>query len=165
MTWGRPFAIFPGMEPMELWKVNAARVVLCPALDAEAGVVSGSIGYTAGPLLSGQVLTERDGEPELDESAGDSGRFLRALDGAVQSYVDWSARFHYLKRPGCMFAETGFRFVPSYRYRVVLWVDSVDGGYEFHFLPLRGAGRVSASEVGAGAHAVRVSREDLDGEV
>ena len=162
MTGSARFAIFAGMGPMELWKVNAAKVVLCPAVEVEAGVVSGSIEYTAGPLLTGQVLAERDGEPELDESAGDPGRFLRALDRAVQAYIDWSARFHYMRRPACMFAETGFRFVPSHRYRVVLWVDSADGGYAFHFLPLRCAGKVSASAVGDGAHAVRVSREDLD---
>ena len=146
---------------MELWKVNAAKVVLCPAVEVEAGVVSGSIEYTAGPLLTGQVLTERDGEPELAGCVEDRGRFIRALDGAVQSYVDWSARFHYLKKKAGMFSETGFRFVPSHRYRVVLWVDSADGGYAFHFLPLRGAGKVSASMVGDGAHAVHVSREEL----
>lgn len=162
---GWPVCYIRNMELMELWKVNAAKVVLCPAVEVEAGVVSGSIEYTAGPLLTGQVLTERDGEPELAGCVEDRERFLRALDRAVQTYVDWSARFHYLKKQVDMFSETRFRFVPTYRYRVVLWVDSVDGGYVFHFKPLRVAGKVSSAVVAEGAHMVHVSGESLDGGV
>lgn len=149
---------------MDFRKLNAARVVVCPARDASAGVVSGSVEYMAYPTMSGQVPVERYGAlPEFSEGVADTGQLMRALDSAVRSYVDWSARFLYLRMQANMFRETGFRFRPSHPYRVVVWVDSLDdGGYMFSFTPANGAGDISPDRVPDDAHNVSVSAASLE---
>jgi hypothetical protein len=152
------------MEPMDFRKLNAARVVICPALDVSAGVVSGSMEYIVYPSMSGEVPTERYGElPELSDGVKDADLFFRALDRAIQSYVDWSARFAYLKKLAGMFRETGFRFMPSHPYKVIMWIDSLDDeGYVFSFLPLRESGKVSSDTVPEAAHSVHVTFASLE---
>lgn len=160
------FAIFMSMESIDFRKLNAARVVICPARDVEAGIVSGSMEYIAYPTMSGQVPTERNGElPELADGIDDGDKFFAALDRAIQSYVDWSARFAYLKKKTSMFCETGFKFMPSHPYKIVMWADFLDEGdnrgYVFSFRPLRDSGKVSAGRVSDDAHSVHVTYESL----
>lgn len=152
------------MEPMDFRKLNAARVVLCPALDVSAGVVSGSMEYSVYLSMSGGVPTERCGElPEISDGVKDADLFYRSLDRAIHSYVDWSARFAYLGKWAGMFRETGFKFMPSHQYKVIMWVDSLDGeGYVFSFLPLRESGRVSPGTVPEAAHSVQVPFASLE---
>lgn len=152
------------MDPMDFRRLSAARVVLCPARDAEAGIVSGSMEYIVYPTMSGQLPAERYGElPELTDCVKDADLFFRALDRAIQSYVDWSARFAYLKKLAGIFRETGFRFMPSHAYKVIMWVDSLDDeGYVFSFLPLRESGEVSSDTVPETAHSVHVAFASLE---
>lgn len=152
------------MQPMDFRKLNAARVVVCPALDVSAGVVSGSMEYVVYPMMSGKVPAERYGElPEISDGVEDADLLFRALDRAIQSYVDWSARFAYLRKWAGMFRETGFRFMPSHTYKVIMWIDSIgDGGYVFSFLPLRESGKVSSDTVPEGAHVVHVTAASLE---
>lgn len=143
---------------MEFSKLNAATVVVCPARDAEAGVTSGSATYLAYPTMRGMMETARQGDfPELADGVRDGVKFVEVMDRAVQSYADWSARFVYMRKKANMFRETGFRLMPAHPYRVVMWVDVSDAGYVFYFLPVRDAGRISASAVTEGAHAVHVA--------
>lgn len=143
---------------MDFRKIGAARLVLCTATEAGAGIVSGSIAYLVSPTMSGQVVVDRQGDlPEVSGDVPDADAMLDALDSAVRSYVDWSVRFRYLGRRACLLGETGNMLVPSREYRVVLWTGRGPDGYSFSFLPLRAAGRVSPSEVPADAHTVRVA--------
>ena len=141
------------MDSTDYKKLSAARLVLCPATDVSAGVTSGSMGYLLNTNMRGGVDMARDGEvPELDGDVVESGKFLGALDRAVRSYLDDCVRLLYLKKSSNAFAETGFRFMPQHPYRVVLWTGKTDDGYEFSFMPLRDAGKVSSDTVSPGAY-------------
>lgn len=93
---------------MDFRKIGAARLVLCTATEAGAGIVSGSIAYLVSPTMSGQVVVDRQGDlPEVSGDVPDADAMLDALDSAVRSYVDWSVRFRYLGRRSCLLGETG----------------------------------------------------------
>lgn len=145
------------MEPIDFRKLGAAKLVLCPATEVGAGIESGSAEYLVYISLSREVRTERYGEvPDVSDAVPDREGFLSALDRAASDYVDWCARFVYMRKPSNMFKETEFHLHPSHVYKAVMWVSLEESEYVFSFMPLREAGKVDAGTVDPNAHSVSV---------
>ena len=64
---------------------------------------------------------------------------MEALRGAVERYVEDSARFSYLGRAGYLLPR-GSKYVLGTSYSAVLWVGRDEHGMMFHFMPARNVG-------------------------
>ena len=158
---GHIFAIFMTMEPMDIRRLRASKLELCPARDYFAGVTRCGAVFTVMLPSSFEgvhresLIVEPYGElPELDGCVEDPARFIGAFRTAVGEYVracvDGWGRTRW---PFCraatedynIYRESDNPYRPGQTYRAVLWTGIGDfGEYRFYFMPARGVDRKAA---------------------
>ena len=144
------------MEPMDIRRLTASKLELCPARDFFAGITRWCAEFSIMRPATmsfqygnqGSIIVTPYGEPlELADTVVDPERFRKALLTAVFKYVGQCNRviamLPYLpnKRYN-MYRTAGEPSRPGQVYRVVLWTGIGDAGeYKFYFLPEREADR------------------------
>lgn len=150
------------MESVELMRLGCiARLVICPAREVSAGVLGGAAEYVLYVSDGRNLRARRDClSDELGDDV-DGGKFVTALDRAVDGYAERCGRLAYLQKPDNFLSGTGKRLLPSNRYRVTMWVSDDGTGYRFHFMPtgIAGPGKVRPDEVYPGASELVVGRD------
>jgi len=134
-----PFVIFRAMSLDEMTMNSRIRVDICPATDFAAGVRSAACSFYVTFDAGYGVRASLVAEPELSDAVEDPEGFTEALRGAVERYVEDSARFSYLGKAGYLLPR-GRKYVLGTSYSVVLWVGRGDDGMIFHFMPARNVG-------------------------
>ena len=152
--------IFHIMEPMDIRRLTASKLELCPARDFFAGITKWCTAFSImrPSTMSfqygnqGSIIVTPYGEPlELADTVADPERFRKALSNAVFEYVDRCNRAIAMLpyRPAQrynMYRTAGEPSRPGQVYRVVLWTAVGEWGeYKFYFLPEWEANRKTMS--------------------